>query len=61
MFIMNPEQKVIYAGAIDSIPSADANDIETARNYVREALDLAMSGKEVAHKVSTPYGCNVKL
>lgn len=61
MFIINPEQKVIYAGAIDSIPSTDANDIETARNYVREALDLALSGKEVAHKVSTPYGCAVKL
>lgn len=61
MFVINPEQKVLYAGAIDSIPSTEANDIETARNYVREALDLAMNGKEVAHKVSTPYGCAVKL
>lgn len=61
MFIINPEQKVIYAGAIDSIPSTDANDIETARNYVREALDLALSGKEVTNKISTPYGCAVKL
>lgn len=60
MYVINPEGKLIYAGGIDDTPSTDIDDIKTATNYVRAALDAAMNGKEVAVKVSKPYGCAVK-
>lgn len=60
MVVINPKQEVIYLGAIDSTPSADKDDIETSDNYVKKALDAAMSGKPVETKSSKPYGCAVK-
>ncbi len=60
MYVINPEGTLLYAGGIDSIPSADIDDIEDATNYVSAALDAAMGGKEIATKVSKPYGCSVK-
>ena len=60
MFIVDPEGKLIYSGAIDSIPSADKADLAKATNYVGEALDEALAGKPVAHAKSKPYGCSVK-
>jgi hypothetical protein len=60
IFIINPEGKVIYAGAIDSIRSANPADCSKADNYVRETLDAAMAGKPVPHPSTQPYGCGVK-
>ena len=60
MYIINPEGKLVYAGAIDSIPSADKDDIDKATNYVSKALDQAMSGEKITDKVTKPYGCSVK-
>jgi glutathione peroxidase-family protein len=60
MYVINPNGKLIYAGAIDSIPSADQDDIAEATNYVEQALNAAMNGKEVPNKVTKPYGCSVK-
>ncbi len=60
MYVINPEGKLIYNGAIDSIRSARAADIPRAENYVVAALDAAMNGGEVATPVSRPYGCSVK-
>lgn len=60
MFVINPEGKIIYAGAIDSIRSPNPADIEKATNYVSAALDSAMAGKPVETATSTPYGCSVK-
>jgi hypothetical protein len=60
IFIINPEGKVIYAGAIDSIRSANPADCSKADNYVRESLDAAMAGKPVPHPSTQPYGCGVK-
>ncbi len=60
MFIVNPEGKLVYAGAIDSIASADADDIPEATPYVRLALTEAIAGKSLTHPVTTPYGCSVK-
>ena len=60
MFVINPEGKLIYNGAIDSIRSARAADIPRAENYVVSALEAAMNGKEVANPVTRPYGCSVK-
>ena len=60
MFVINPEGKLIYAGAIDDHPSTDVEDIKASKNYVSEALTQAMAGKEVATTVTRPYGCSVK-
>ena len=60
IFILNPEGKVIYAGAIDNLRSTNPADCAKADNYVRETLDAAMAGKPVPHPSTQPYGCGVK-
>jgi peroxiredoxin len=60
IFIVNPDGKLIYEGAIDSIRSPDPADIPKATNYVRTTLDEAMAGKTVTTPVTQPYGCGVK-
>lgn len=60
MYVINPEGVLVYAGAIDDKPSADPNDVKTASNYVAAVLDESMSGKVVATKSTTSYGCSVK-
>ncbi len=54
MMVINPDGKLIYNGAIDSIRSADAEDISGAENYVAKVLDAALL------QSTTPYGCSVK-
>jgi peroxiredoxin len=60
MFIINPEGKVIYAGAIDSKASPNPADIALSTNYVKVALDESMGGKPVTTAGTKPYGCSVK-
>jgi peroxiredoxin len=60
MFVISPEGKLVYAGAIDSKPTARKDDVKTATNYVTAALGEAMAGKPVTKASSEPYGCSVK-
>jgi peroxiredoxin len=60
MFIINPEGKLIYAGAIDSKASPNPADIASSTNYVKAALDESMAGKPVTTASTKPYGCGVK-
>lgn len=60
IFILNPEGKVIYAGAIDSLRSTNPADCARADNYIRETLDAALAGQPVPHPSTQPYGCGVK-
>lgn len=60
MYVINPEGKIVYMGAIDSKQSGNPKDIETSDNYVDLALSAAMEGKEIATPKSKPYGCGVK-
>ncbi len=60
MFIISPEGKVAYEGAIDSKPSANPADIAGATNYVKVALDESLGGKPVTNANTKPYGCSVK-
>jgi peroxiredoxin len=60
MFVIDPEGRVIYQGAIDSVASTDPGDIPGAINYVQAALDAVKAGKPVEKKVTAPYGCSVK-
>ena len=60
MFVINPEGKIVYEGAIDSKATAKPADIATASNYVKAALDESLAGKTVTTPSSRPYGCSVK-
>jgi hypothetical protein len=60
MYIVSPQGLLVYAGAIDSTPSARVDDIRTATNYVRQGLTEAMAGKPLSVAASRAYGCSVK-
>ena len=60
MYIVNPQGVLVYAGGIDSIPSARAADIEKATNYVKTGLSEALAGKPVSAATTQPYGCSIK-
>jgi len=60
LFVINPAGMLIYQGAIDDAPSLDPADVETAANYVEQALDAALEGKPVPVPSTQPYGCSVK-
>ncbi|MDK2595631.1 redoxin domain-containing protein [Pseudoalteromonas obscura] len=60
MYIINPEGKLSYAGAIDSIKSANPADIPKATNYVVSSLTNLLAGKAINKKITKPYGCSIK-
>ncbi len=60
MFVVDPLGTLIYAGGIDDTPTTDPAEVIHSRNYVREALDLAIAGKPVQVTYSRSYGCSVK-
>ena len=60
MFVVDPQGKVAYAGAIDDKPSTNAKDIAGSRNFIAEALGELKTGKPVAAASTRPYGCSVK-
>jgi peroxiredoxin len=60
MYLIDPQGKLVYAGAIDSKPTARADDIKTATNYVRQAVGEALAGKAVSQATTTAYGCSIK-
>lgn len=60
MYIIDPQGKLIYAGAIDSKPSAKVEDIAGATNYVKTSLQEALAGKPVSQANTKAYGCSVK-
>lgn len=59
MFVID-NKNLVYAGAIDSIPSGSQSDIEKAENYVQSALADIEAGNDVRTSVTQPYGCGVK-
>jgi hypothetical protein len=60
IFIINRDGTLVYAGGIDSIASADPEDIARATNYVTAAMSDLVAGRPVAHANTRPYGCSVK-
>jgi len=60
MYIVDARGTLVYAGGIDSIPSARVDDIAKATNYVRQALAEIKAGKPVSVATSPAYGCSVK-
>ena len=60
MFVINPEGKIVYEGAIDSKATANPADITNSTNYVKVALEESLGGKTVSNAMTKPYGCSVK-
>jgi hypothetical protein len=60
MYVIDPSGVLRYAGAIDSIPSADTDDLPQATQYVPQALAELAAGKPVSVATTRPYGCSVK-
>ena len=60
MYVIDPQGKLVYAGAIDNKATTDLADVKDATNYVSAALQEAMGGQAVAVAYTRPYGCSVK-
>lgn len=70
MFVINPEGKLVYNGAIDNRPTAapadEKTDITAGEgpyiDYLSLALQEAMEQKKatLSHPSTPPYGCSVK-
>jgi peroxiredoxin len=60
MYIVNAQGVLVYAGGIDSIPSARVEDIAKSTNFVRQGLDELLAGKPLSTATSLPYGCSIK-
>jgi peroxiredoxin len=60
MYIIDKAGTLVYKGGIDSIPSANVDDIAKAKQYVRVALDEMLAGKPVTDSSTRPYGCSLK-
>lgn len=60
MYVIDPNGRLQYAGAIDDKRSTDPADVKTANNFVRQALTELRAGKPVSVASTPPYGCSVK-
>lgn len=60
MYVVDRKGHLAYEGAIDSIASANKDDVKNATNYVAAALDLLLQNKDVKTAKTRPYGCSVK-
>lgn len=60
MYVIDPTGKLVYMGAIDSIPTAKVEDIAQAVPYVKNALAAVKAGQPVAEPRTRAYGCTVK-
>ncbi|NMH60984.1 redoxin domain-containing protein [Alteromonas sp. MYP5] len=60
MYIIDDSGMLRYAGAIDSIKSANPADIAKADNYVKMGMTSLASGEELQYKKTAPYGCSIK-
>lgn len=60
MYIIDARGTLVYAGAIDSKPSASVSDIAAATNHVKAALVETLAGKPVGLAQTRAYGCSVK-
>lgn len=60
MFVIDPEGRLVYNGAIDDKATTDPADIKGATNHVARALDAVLAGRTPEVRATQPYGCSVK-
>lgn len=59
MFIVDPQGKLAYVGAIDDDPSGRKAKAERV-NYVDGGLTAEKAGRKIDPAATKPYGCSVK-
>jgi thiol-disulfide isomerase/thioredoxin len=57
-FVINQKGVLVYAGGLDNDP--DNAKGKEAKQYVKDAIDQTLAGKEVTTKTSEAYGCGIK-
>lgn len=60
MYVIDSDGILQYAGGIDSIPSANHDDVDRADPYFANAARQVLNGESVSRPVTRPYGCTVK-
>jgi hypothetical protein len=60
MYVINSKGVLVYAGAIDDKPGFEIEEVREADNYVKDALDQSMAGKNVTVSRTNSYGCSIK-
>lgn len=60
LYVIDDSGTLRYMGGIDSIASADKDDLAKATQYVPQVLAELKAGKTVSVPTSEPYGCSVK-
>jgi hypothetical protein len=60
MFVISPEGRVVYNGAIDDRPTSDPASLEGATNYLVNAMTALEEGRPADPDRTEPYGCSVK-
>lgn len=60
MYIIDAQGMLVYKGGIDSLATADINDIPKATEYVRVALGELQAGKPITQASTRAYGCTLK-
>ncbi|MBO9661498.1 redoxin domain-containing protein [Dokdonella sp.] len=60
LYVIDGSGTLRYMGGIDSIASADKEDLAKATQYVPQVLAELKAGKAVSVPTSEPYGCSVK-
>ncbi len=62
MFVVDPEGKLAYRGAIDNSPDGEGQSPTDGKlvNYVSQALEELAAGKPVSVPETKAYGCGVK-
>ncbi|MDP4230695.1 MAG: thioredoxin family protein [Bacteroidota bacterium] len=59
MYVIDKEGNLRYQGAIDDDRSTDGGK-KASTNYVLQALDALIAGKDIVTTSTRPYGCSVK-
>ena len=60
MFLIDEDGVLLYQGAIDDKPSANARSLEGAENYILSAWREFSGGQAISKSNTKPYGCSVK-
>jgi peroxiredoxin len=60
MFVIDKNGALQYMGGIDSIATAQIDDIAHAEPYLKEAMLAVAQGDKPPHSLTKPYGCAVK-
>ena len=60
MYVIDPQGKLVYEGAIDSTRGGEPDEDESVVNYVAVALGEVAAGKPVSTPQTEAFGCSVK-